>query len=94
MVSQGDVTGKEADTAMMRLVAVFFEMTSGNAELADAQEGAGFDSMAFFGAPGALVAQLFVGPVPGTVDRFLDAMNMPRVQGGRSGRESVSDVTS
>ena len=40
MVGQGNVTGEEANAAMMGLVAVFFEMTSSNAELTDAKEGA------------------------------------------------------
>ena len=39
LMKEGDVAGKEADTAMVRLVAVLFEVASAATELTDTEEG-------------------------------------------------------
>jgi hypothetical protein len=54
----------EADAVMVGLETVFFEVPLSIAQLTDMDEGAGLDVMSLLEAPGALVTELFVCPVP------------------------------
>ena len=82
----------KGDASHVRLVAIPLEMSPTVAQLANPNEGAGLHTMSFTHAPGALVSESFVGPVPRTVHGFLDPSDMTRIEGGRRGCEGVSDV--
>ena len=79
LIEEGDVAGKEANTAMVQLVAILFKVASAAAELTDAEEGTRLNSMPLFLAPGALVFESLVGPIPRAVDSLFDAMDVSRV---------------
>ena len=56
LVGEGDAAWLEGDAADVGLEAIFLEMPAAVAELADADEGAGFNAMSLAHAPSALVA--------------------------------------
>ena len=63
------------------------------AQLTDPDEGTGLDSMSLAHAPGALVLESFVGPVPWTVDSFLDPSDVAGIKRGSGWSEGMSDVS-
>ena len=79
LMKEGNMARKEADTAVVGLVAVFLEVASAATKLTDAEEGTRLNSMSLFFAPGTLVFESLIGPVPRTVDGLLDVMDVSRV---------------
>jgi hypothetical protein len=71
----------EADTVEVGLEAIVLEVTTTVAQLADPDEGVGLDAMSFTHAPGALVAQPLIGPVPWAVNGFLYPSDVAGVEG-------------
>jgi hypothetical protein len=94
LVEEGNVTGEEANAAMVGLITIFLEVSATCTELANTNESAGLDSMSFLFAPGALVVESLVGPIPWTVYSLLDAIDVTRVERGGGWREGVGDVPS
>ena len=82
----------ETNIAKVGLEAIFLQVSSVVAQLTDPDEGTGLDSMSFVHAPGALVIELFVSPVPWTVNSFLDSSDVAGIERGSGWSEGMSDV--
>ena len=92
LVVEGDVTDLETDTPRVGLETVLLQVAACATQVANADEGAISDSVTFAFAPDAFVAQTVRRPVPWTVDRFLDAVDVPRREGRCGGGEGRRDV--
>ena len=92
-MAEGNTAWFEANTAEVGLVTVFLEMSATVAQLTDPDEGTGLDAMSLAHAPGTLIAQLLVGPVPGAVYSLLDPVDMTRIEGGSGWGKGMGDVT-
>ena len=94
LMEEGNVTWEETNAAMMGLITIFLEVPATCTELADTNESAGLNSMSFLFAPGALVIESLIGPIPRTVYSFFDVIDMARVERGGGWREGVGDMSS
>ncbi len=92
LVEERDTTWLEANTAEGGLEAIFLEVTTIVAQLADTNEGAGLDTMSFAHMPGTLVTQPLICPIPWAVDSFLDPSDLMRIERQGSGSEGMRDV--
>ena len=79
LMKKGDMAREEADAVLVRLIAVFFKVALAATKLTNVEEGTRLNSMSLFFAPGALVFESLVGPVPRAVDSLFDAMDVSRV---------------
>ncbi len=79
LVDEGDAAWLKGDAANVGLEAVFLEVSSTVAQLANANEGTRLDAMSLAHTPGALVTKPLVGPIPGAIDGLLDPSDVAAV---------------